>query len=90
MISFQDSLPSSYEVTFLPLLIAYAFFGVGLSLSVYIAIVGPVCYFTMCLFFISIDLLDGISLKVLVAKILFVIIVLSPALAVTLWRINTV
>ena len=90
MSSFKDSLPASCEVTFLPLLIAYVFFGMGMSLSLYIAMVGPILYCLMCLFFITADLLDGIAIKLLVRKILFIVATVSPAVIITLWRSNMI
>jgi hypothetical protein len=85
MISFKDSLPASYEVTFLPLVIAYVFFGLGMLISIYIAVIGPIIYGVMCLFFITADLLDGIDIKLLAAKVSFVLASLSPAALVTVW-----
>lgn len=88
MISFKDALPGSYEVTFLPLLLTYVFFALGLSLSIYVALVGPVCYFTMCLLLITPEIAGGIATKVLVAKVFFVVVVLSPAVGIALWKMN--
>jgi hypothetical protein len=86
MISFKDCLPASYEVTFIPLLLAYVFFGLGLFLSVYVAIVGPVLYGLMCLFFLTADLLDGLSIRLMSVKVTFILVSLSPATLAVAWR----
>lgn len=86
MISFKDCLPASYEVTFIPLVLAYVFFGLGLSLSIYVAIVGPLFYGLMCLFFLTADLCDGLSFKLLSAKMAFLFLCLSPVALTIAWR----
>ncbi len=86
MNSFKDCLPASYEVTFIPLVLAYVFFGLGLLLSMYIAIVGPLLYGLMCLFFLIADLLDGLSLRQLSAKVAFLFLCLSPVALTIAWR----
>lgn len=86
MTSLKDCLPASYEVTFIPLLLAYVFFGMGLFLSVYVAIVGPVLYGVMCLFFLTADLLDGLSMRLILVKLTFILACLSPATLAVAWR----
>lgn len=86
MITFKDSLPASYEVTFIPLLLAYVFFGLGLSLSFYVAVAGPILYGLMCLFFLTADLLDGLSIQQLASKIVFIVLCLSPVAVTLAWR----
>jgi hypothetical protein len=86
MITFEDCLPASYEVTFIPLVLAYVFFGLGLLLSFYIAIIGPLLYGVMCLFFLTADLLDGLSFRQLSAKVAFLFLCLSPVALTIAWR----
>lgn len=86
MISFEDSLPASYEVTFLPLAITYVWFGLGMMQSVYVAVVGPMVYILMCLFFLLADVIGGITLKLFAAKVFFVAVSLSPAALIVAFR----
>jgi hypothetical protein len=88
VISLKDSLPASFEVSLIPLLLAYVFFGLGLFLSIYIALIGPVFYGLMCVFFLATDMLDGISLKLLAAKVLFILACLTPAMLVVAWNLR--
>ena len=86
MVSLKDSLPASFEVSLIPLLLAYVFFGLGLFLSIYIALIGPVLYGLMCVFFLATDILDGISLKLAAAKVMYILACLSPAILVVAWK----
>ncbi len=79
MIRLKDVIPASYEVTFLPLVLAYVWFGLGLSLSVYVALLGPILYGLVCVLFIAGDLGRGTPMTTLLAKIAFVLVCLSPA-----------
>lgn len=87
MIPLKDALPASFEVTFVPLILAYVFFGLGVFLSIYIALIGPVSYGLMCIFFLAADMLDGISLKRVAAKVLFILVCLTPAMLVVAWEL---
>lgn len=87
MISFKDCLPTTFEVTIIPLVIAYLFFVTSLPLSIYIAMLGPLLYGLMFLFFLSGELLDGISLRLLFAKLAFLFLCLSPAALTIAWKI---
>jgi polyferredoxin len=85
MISFRDFLPASYEVTFIPLVLAYVFFGLGTVVSLYVAAAGPSLYGLMCLFFLTAELVDGLSLKLLILKLGFIVASLLPATLVLIW-----
>jgi hypothetical protein len=86
MSAFKDWLPASYEVTFIPLVLAYVFFGLNLSISMYVAILGPLLYGFMGLFFLTADLLDGLSFRLLSAKAAFLFLCLSPVALTIAWR----
>lgn len=87
MISFEDCLPTSFEVTIIPLGISYLLFVLGLPLSIYIAMVGPLLYGLLFLFFLYGNLLHGISLRLLFAKLAFLFLCLSPAALTIAWKI---
>jgi len=71
---FEEILPTSFEVTFIPLVLAYVWFGLGMAINTYVAMIGPLLYLLLCVFFIAPETLNGFKERVFLLKLLFTLL----------------
>jgi hypothetical protein len=81
---FKKLLPTSFEVTFLPLFIVYVLFALLFPVHPMLAMLFPTGYLGMCVLFILVDFMDPnrLPLRWLFARIAFCVICVSPMLLV--------
>jgi hypothetical protein len=83
--AFKDLLPTSFEVTFIPLVQAYVWFFIAFPFHIGIAAIGPALYLGLCAFFIAADALDRMPLRLLICKVLFCLSCVAPMLLLIGW-----
>jgi hypothetical protein len=77
---FNRYLPASFEVTFIPLLLAYLWIFITLPVSLWIASLGPAAFLVMAFFFIICDIFDRTPVPLVLAKVAVSIGLIAPIL----------
>ena len=75
---FNDLWPTTFEVTFIPLVLCTILFFLCLQIHVYLTLVPLLLYVLMCLFFIACDLFDEQTRRLVLPKLVFVLGCVSP------------
>ena len=76
----KDLLPTSFEVTVIPLALAYVFFVITYPAGLFPSLLAPFGYIGMCGSFIVLDAIDGLPLRTVLLKIAFVLLITLPML----------